>query len=91
MADDSLTLAQYVIRDCKARGLAHFFGIPGSGSPMDLMDAAREEGLEFVIAGHESSAVISAAYYGLFKETAGFMVGIKGVVGWVRASSFLDN
>ena len=80
MADeDSLTLARYVIRDCKARGLVHYFGIPGSGSPMDLMEAAREEGLEFVIAGHESSAVISAAYYGLFKGTAGLMVGIKGV------------
>eukprot|EP00937_MAST-01D_sp_MAST-1D-sp2_P004716 g4716.t1 len=84
-AADQLTLAQYVIRDCKARGLRHFFGIPGSGSPMDLMDAAREEGLEFVISGHESSAVISAAYYGAFtggatgSGTPGLMVGIKGV------------
>jgi len=74
-----LKLAKYIIDDCAARGLKHFFGIPGSGSPMDLMKAAHAAGLQFVITAHESSAVISAAYYGLFKGTAGLMVGIKGV------------
>ena len=27
-----IPLAKYVIRDCRERGLSHFFGIPGSGA-----------------------------------------------------------
>ena len=77
--EENESLAQYIMRDCKERGLDHFFGIPGSGSPMDIMDAARANGVDFVIMGHESSAVFAAAYYGLFKRTAGLFVGIKGV------------
>ena len=85
MAEDpeQMKLAKYIIADCASRGLKHFFGIPGSGSPMDIMQAAHDAGLQFIITGHESSAVISAAYYGLFtgdgNGTAGLMVGIKGV------------
>ena len=77
--EENETLSQYIMRDCKERGLDHFFGIPGSGSPMDIMDAARANGVDFVIMGHESLAVFAAAYYGLFKRTAGLFVGIKGV------------
>ena len=36
------TLAEWVIKDAHERGLGCFFGIPGSGAPMDLMDAARD-------------------------------------------------
>ena len=64
------TLAEWVIKDAHERGLGCFFGIPGSGAPMDLMDAARERGMEFVTTNHESAAVIAAAYYGAMKSVS---------------------
>ena len=63
----------------RENGLEHFFGIPGGGSPLELIDAGRKVGVQFVNVSHESSAAIAAAYYGLLKETAGLAMSIRGV------------
>ena len=63
----------------REQGLEHFFGIPGGGSPLELIDAGRQVGVQFVNVGHESSAAIAAAYYGQLKGTVGLAMSIRGV------------
>ena len=74
-----MTLAQLIITEARERGLRHFFGLPGGGSPLDMMEAGRQLGVDFVSVAHESSAAIMAAYYGLMKDTAGLALAVKGV------------
>jgi acetolactate synthase-1/2/3 large subunit len=74
-----LKAAEAVMSTAREQGLEHFFGIPGGGSPLELMDAGRKAGVQFVNVSHESSAAIAAAYYGVLKKTAGLAMSIRGV------------
>jgi acetolactate synthase I/II/III large subunit len=74
-----LKAAEAVMAAARENGLEHFFGIPGGGSPLELIDAGRKVGVQFVNVSHESSAAIAAAYYGLLKKTAGLAMSIRGV------------
>ena len=74
-----MQLSELIIREARERGLQHFFGIPGGGIPLELMDWGRSLGVHFVPVAHESSAAIMAAYYGLLKNTAGLALAVKGV------------
>lgn len=42
-------------------GTKRIYGVPGGGSSLDLIAAAKAQGLDFVLARHETSAVIMAA------------------------------
>ena len=68
-----------IIAEARDRGLRHFFGIPGGGSPLDMMEAGRTRGVDFVGVSHESSAGIMAAYNGIMHGTAGLALAVKGV------------
>ena len=74
-----MKLAELIITEARGRGLQHFFGLPGGGSPLDMMEAGRQLDVSFVSVAHESSAAIMAAYYGLMKNTAGLALSVKGV------------
>ena len=74
-----MKLAELIIAEAHDRGLRHFFGLPGGGSPLDMMEAGRRFGVDFVSTAHESTAGIAAAYYGLMRETAGLALAVKGV------------
>lgn len=74
-----MTIAELIMADARARNVQHFFGIPGGGSPLDLIEAGRKLGVDFISVNHESSAAIMAAYYGLMKGTAGLALTIRGV------------
>jgi acetolactate synthase-1/2/3 large subunit len=74
-----MKFADLLIQDAARRGLKHVFGIPGSGFPMDAMEAGRKTGVDFVHMAHESSVAITAAYYGAALGTAGLAIGVKGV------------
>ena len=74
-----MQLSELIVREARERGLNHYFGIPGGGLPLDIMDWGRRLGLDFVTVAHESSAAIMAAYYGLLRETAGLALAVKGV------------
>ena len=74
-----MQLSELIIREARERGLQHFFGIPGGGVPLELMDWGRSLGVDFVAVAHESSAAIMAAYYGLLRDTAGLALAVKGV------------
>jgi acetolactate synthase I/II/III large subunit len=74
-----MKFADLLMQDAASRGIKHVFGLPGSGFPMDAMEAGRKAGVEFVHVAHESSAAIAAAYYGAGLGTAGLAIGVKGV------------
>lgn len=74
-----MKIAEAVMSAAREHGLEHFFGIPGGGNPLDLIEAGRKLGVRFVNVAHESSAAIAAAYYGLSKQTAGLAMSIRGV------------
>ena len=65
--------------ECRERGLEHFFGIPGGGAPLELIEAGRRSGVQFVNMSNESSAGVAAAYYGRLKGSAGLAMAIRGV------------
>ncbi|MSQ08611.1 MAG: thiamine pyrophosphate-binding protein [Dehalococcoidia bacterium] len=74
-----MKLAEMIVKDAKDRGLSHFFGIPGGGAPLDMMEAGRRHGLQFVSVSHESSAALMAGYHGEMHGTAGLALSVKGV------------
>ena len=74
-----MNLAELLMGDAADRGLRHFFGLPGGGAPLDLMEAGRRAGVDFVSVAHESTAGITAAYNGLLSGTAGLSLAVKGV------------
>ena len=74
-----MKLAELMIAEARERGLRYFFGLPGGGSPLEMVEFGRQLGIRFVSVAHESSAAIMAAYYGLMSDTAGLALAIKGV------------
>lgn len=74
-----MKLAEFIITEARERGLRHFFGLPGGGSPLDMMEVGSQLDVSFVSVAHESSAAIMAAYYGLMKNTAGLALSVKGI------------
>lgn len=44
-----------------AAGTRRIYGVPGGGSSLDMIAAAKARGIDFVLARHETSAVIMAA------------------------------
>ena len=55
------TAADAIVRAFAAAGTKRIYGVPGGGSSLDLIAAAKACGLDFVLARHETSAVIMAA------------------------------
>lgn len=55
------TAADAIVRAFAAAGTKRIYGVPGGGSSLDLIAAAKASGLDFVLARHETSAVIMAA------------------------------
>ena len=74
-----MNLSKLFMKITKDMGNNHFFGIPGSGVPLDLMDNGRDLGIDFINVAHESSAAIAAGTYGLLKDSAGLALAVKGV------------
>lgn len=74
-----MNLSKLFMKITKDMGNNHFFGIPGSGVPLDLMDNGRDLGVDFINVAHESSAAIAAGTYGLLKNSAGLALAVKGV------------
>ena len=55
------TLARALVRALRARGVGRAFGVPGSGACLDVIAAAHDEGIDFVLTQSESAAAILAA------------------------------
>ncbi len=71
------TLAETICEILCERGVKRLFGIPGGGSSLDLIEAARRAGLDFVLTRTEAAGAIMAAVSGELTGVAGVMlVGI---------------
>ncbi|MBM3459591.1 MAG: hypothetical protein FJX77_13805, partial [Armatimonadetes bacterium] len=68
---EPLTCAGAVARALHAAGVRRVFGHPG-GEVMDLIDALAQNGVEFVLTGHESAAAFAAG-------AVGRLTGLPGV------------
>ena len=53
-------IAARIVRQLQDAGVRTLFGVPGGGGNLDLMDAAREAGLPFVLTSTENGAAIAA-------------------------------
>lgn len=76
-------------------GVDKIFGIPGGGATANLVAAARDLGVEFVLVQHETSAVIMAGIYGQRRGTVGVAISAigPGVANLVNgaAHAFMDR
>ncbi len=66
-----MNCSRVIARYIKAAGITHFFGYPGDPS-VEFLEAARQEGLEFVLGRREGTA-------GLMAQAYGFLTGKPGV------------
>jgi len=55
------TVADVLVAGLVEAGVSRLFGVPGGGSSLELLEAARAAGLPFVLCHTESAAVIMAA------------------------------
>src|SRR5439155_2096105 len=53
-------VADVIVRRLRDAGVITLFGIPGGGSNLDLVDAARRTGLPFVLTATETGAALAA-------------------------------
>ena len=67
------TLAAAIATTLSSRGVKRIFGVPGGGSSLHLIDAAAQEGIEFILCRNETAAAIMAA-------VTGELTGIPGIV-----------
>lgn len=66
-----MNVATVIVEYLKAAGVRHLFGYPGDPN-VELMEAARRAGFEFILARREGTA-------GLMAEAYGFLTGRPGV------------
>src|SRR3954469_2758240 len=55
-----ISVADIIVRHLRDAGVGFMFGVPGGGSNLDLIDAARRAGLPFVLTATETGAAIAA-------------------------------
>jgi acetolactate synthase I/II/III large subunit len=72
------TVADLLIARLKERGLQRLFGVPGGGSSMDVIDAARRADVEFVLTRREDSGMVMAAITALLSSAPGLALATKG-------------
>ena len=58
------TVAEILVDGLRRAGVQRIFGVPGGGSSLELLEAARVQGLPFVLCHQESAACIMAAVTG---------------------------
>jgi thiamine pyrophosphate-dependent acetolactate synthase large subunit-like protein len=63
--------ADVVVAVLAGAGVDRIFGVPGSLSSVELIDAASRLGISYVLCSSESSAAAAAGVYGSLKETIG--------------------
>jgi len=72
------TVAQVIVEGLVRAGVARLFGVPGGGSNLEILDAARSAGLPFVLCHQEWAAVIMAAATGELTGVPGAALSTLG-------------
>lgn len=77
-ANPPATAADAIAAAFAAAGTRRIYGVPGGGSSLDLIAAAKAQGIDFVLARHETSAVIMAATEAELAGTPGVALCTRG-------------
>jgi len=72
------SVATVLVDGLRRMGTPRVFGVPGGGSSLDLMDAARDAGLPFVLTHGETAACIMAAVTGELMGSPGAALAVPG-------------
>jgi acetolactate synthase-1/2/3 large subunit len=88
------TCAEILARTLREAGITRMFGLPG-GEVLDVIDAARREGIDFLLTRHEAAAAFMADVTGQIERRPGVCVATLGP-GAVNmtlgvANAFLDH
>jgi len=78
METQEITVAKLLVSAFAANGVKRIFGLPGGGSSLDVIDAAAEIGIEFVLTRSENSAVMMAAATAELDGSPGVALMTKG-------------
>ncbi len=79
MAENEKTnVVEFLISRLKTHGLPRIFGVPGGGSSMDLIDAARRADIPFILTRREDSGAIMAAVTAWLSDAPGLALATKG-------------
>jgi acetolactate synthase-1/2/3 large subunit len=65
------TYADVVAATLKQAGVEYIFGVPGSLSSVELIEAAAKQDLRYVLCSNESSAAAMAGVYGIMRNRPG--------------------
>jgi acetolactate synthase-1/2/3 large subunit len=65
------TYADVVAATLNDAGIEYIFGVPGSLSSVELIEAASKLGIRYVLCSNESSAAVMAGVYGVMKNRPG--------------------
>ncbi len=88
------TVVEAIAEELANAGVDRVFGLPG-GEVLQLIDALRRKGIEFVLCRHEAHAGIMAAVYGKVRGTAGVVLTTLGPgaanLGLPLTNSLLDR
>ncbi|MBW3664430.1 MAG: thiamine pyrophosphate-binding protein [Actinobacteria bacterium] len=71
-------LAATIVGALAAAGTDTMFGVPGGGANLELVGAAEEAGLRFVLAHGETSSCIMAGTYGVLRDQPGVATMTRG-------------
>ena len=72
------TVAERLAEALARRGVRRIFGVPGGGSSLDVIEAAAQLGIEFVLTRDETAAVMMAAATAELSGTPGVALTTKG-------------
>lgn len=72
------TVAEILIDGLRRAGVQRIFGVPGGGSNLELLEAARAQGLPFVLCHQESAACVMAAVTGELGGAPGAVLSTLG-------------
>src|SRR5438128_9204869 len=66
-----VTYADVIAKLLADSGIEYIFGMPGSRASVELIEAARKQGLHYVLSNNESAAAVMAATYGVLQRRPG--------------------
>ncbi len=72
-----MTCANILARTLREAGITRVFGLPG-GEVLDLIEAARRQGIEFLLTRHEAGAAFMADVTGQIRRQPGVCVATLG-------------
>jgi acetolactate synthase I/II/III large subunit len=66
-----VTYADVIAKLLAEAGIEYIFGMPGSRASVELIEAARKQGLQYILSNNESAAAVMAATYGVLQHRPG--------------------